>query len=122
MELDYTALKFWWEVVITIAVLGNFIFQWLLNKDRVNRSAIENAMKLSDRQHHEMDLRADQLHDRVSRIETVMTHMPDDKVVSDLYDKLNVTNREMGELSENLNATNNLLNILHGHLLNKGSQ
>ena len=121
VNVDYTAMKFWWEVIITIAVAGNFVFQWLLNRDRVTRSAIENAIELSNKKYQEVDLRTDSLHDRVSRLEHDMAHMPDDKVVSDLYDKLNVTNREMGELSQNLAATNNLLNILHGHLLNKGT-
>ena len=105
MEIDYIALKFWWEALITVAVVGNYFYQWFLARDRVTRAAINR-----------LDDRVDGLGDRTLVLEQ---KLPDKKVISDLYDRMGGLNREMGALEEKLKAHGRALDRVEDHLLNR---
>lgn len=119
MDFDYQAMRFWWEVALTVAVCGIYVYQWLLSRDRVTRSAIELAEERTRGFVGNIDHRVDSIHDRVTVVEQKMLSMPNHQAIAQLHKRLNTTNREMGELSGKLEATNHLLKVLHQDRLDK---
>lgn len=119
MDVNYDAARWWWEVFISVIVLLNFLYQWVTGRDRVTRSAIETAVKKFDQKHKVASFDISKLKDRITVVEKDMEKLPTHIDVAALYEKLNTTNRELGELSQNLKSTTSMLNTLHTHLLNK---
>ncbi len=72
--INYEAWRFWWEVLITFAVFGNFFYQWLLSGDRVTRESIKNV-----------SASVDELENRVIVLEQ---DMPTDARWDGLYNRL----------------------------------
>lgn len=121
MDLNYTAAKFWLDVgqIIAICCLG--IYTWWQGKSRATQSAIERVDKNQSETSKLINDRIESHADRILLVEKRIESLPQDRHISELHEKMNVTNREMGELGSALKSTNSLLNVLHEHLMNKKS-
>jgi hypothetical protein len=108
MALNYSAANFWWQMLTTLVVVIHFLYQWVTSKDRVTKQAVDATNQ-----------RLDEFGYRVTIVEQKLLAVPDDEAIARLHSRLDVTNREMGELMGKLSETKHLLNVLHDHTLNK---
>ncbi|MGR6871224.1 hypothetical protein ACU6U9_02700 [Pseudomonas sp. HK3] len=44
-ELDYSAMRFWWDIIQSVSVIGIAIYVWLKSRSQVNTNRIEEIEK-----------------------------------------------------------------------------
>ena len=99
-NVEWTAFKFWLDLVSTVAVFVFFIWTAIKQKQKDNGQDIKQ-------------LREDQqtLSSRVQKLENTQELSP-------THDDLSAVEIEMNGLKEQLKAQNNLLHTIHEFLLN----
>jgi hypothetical protein len=115
--VDYAALNFWLHGLefVLLGVIG--IHGWVVSRDRVTRAAINRVDEKVDKLDKRVAERVDTLEDRVLVIEQ---QIPSDEKWRELYTRLGTAEQKMSALTEKLEATDNLLDTVHQHLLDQG--
>lgn len=108
-EIDYTAWRFWWDVVITLMLGVNVIYTWVVNRSKANASAIKSV-----------DNRVSKLDSRVGRLESDIHHLPSHDDLGAIHEKVNDVAKGMEGLRGELSAINRTLGLINEHLLNGG--
>lgn len=106
-EFDYTAWRFWWDVVITVLLGANVVYSWVVNRSKANASAIK-----------EVDTKVIDLKERVTELENEVKHLPDHDDLGALHEKVNSVDRGIGELKGELRAINRTMQLINEHLIN----
>ena len=99
-EVDYSAARFWWDVMQTVGMMALFVWTVLENKRKRNTAGLgelQNDMSELDR--------------RMQRLEDTQAQLP---THHDLTDVKN----QMSGLKEKIEAQNGLLQTIHQFLLN----
>lgn len=113
MDVDYTALKFWLDVVQIMGYLALTVYVWLSNRNRVTNARIG---KLED----DMDLRLDRHGDRLIRLEVHAGAAPTHDDLKRMHQRLDVINGELQKLSGSSTQVSRTLELIHEHLLSGG--
>lgn len=108
-HIDYQALGFWWQVIISVLIVLNTAYTWIVNRSKVNTNAIQRV-----------NSRVTHLSNRLGQIETDMKHLPDHKDIGDLHEKVNIVAKGMEGMQGELRALNRNLGLINEHLLNGG--
>lgn len=114
-ELDYTAWRFWWDVVQTLILAAIGVYTWLSNRTRVNASRIQSL-------EHDIDQRLDTQGDRLTRVEEAIRHGPSHEDLKRIHQRMDETNNAVGELVGELKAIRPTLQLIHEYLLNGGKR
>lgn len=104
---DYDANKFWLDAIQSVALVLIAIYKFFVGKDEDNSTAIKDV-----------DVRVDEIEKEMI---SMKSHLLDEQTVSELYNRLNSLNREIGELQKELQASTRILNIVHTHLMNRNT-
>jgi cbb3-type cytochrome oxidase subunit 3 len=109
MELDYNAMKFWFDVFLSICLLASILHNWISNKSRVNKKEIEQV--------NDAVLK---LKDRVVQVEGQMKNAPTHTDLSNIYNRINGVSQDISEMSGAMKAMTSQLSLINEHLLNGG--
>lgn len=102
--VDYTAWRFWWEVLITVANFGIWIFVWL---DRRRRARSEEVADLRD---------------RVSDLEKDMQHAPSHADIQQVTSELSRTNASLQQLIGSFNGVQRAVDLINRHLISQSRE
>lgn len=109
MEWDYSAGRFWLDVLQLGGVVALGVYTWVVNRTKVNRTAIR-AVEDS----------VGELSRRVSMVETDMRHLPQHSDMGELHEKVNAIANSIGKLEGELDGVGRTLSMINQHLLNGG--
>lgn len=126
-HLDYGAMRFWWDVVQTIVLVGITIYVWVKNRSQVNTKRIDQVEK----QLVEIDKRIDKSveDDELKSIEENLTEM-DKRLekalghedLEKLYTKVNSISRDLAHMKGEATQQNKLLHRMDDYLRNQGAK
>lgn len=97
--IDYTAWRFWWEVLITIANFAIWGFVWV---DRKRRARSEEVTELKT---------------RVADLEKDIKYAPSHADIRRVMDELSKTNTSLQQLIGSFNGVQRAVDLINRHLL-----
>lgn len=106
MDLDYTAFRFWFDVFLAVLFAGNWVYTWLTNRHRVNKTEIQEVRQ--------------ELVKVVSRIDIVEERMngaPTHTDLSNIYNRMNGMSENISEMTGSLKAMTAQLSLINDYLL-----
>lgn len=81
--MDYTAMRFWMDVIVIIAVAGNTVYTWFANREKVNATRLKaHEAKVNEKltehesrcsRHREL---TGSLEGSLGRLQTEVHHLP----------------------------------------------
>lgn len=104
--MDIGVARFGWDVLQTIITAVIAVYVWWTARSAATKQAID-----------QVDDRVDRVVSRLDRVEHTLEHQPDYGDLDALRADLAQTNRNLAEVSAQLQGANNLLNRLHDYLL-----
>lgn len=108
MEIDYTAWRFWMDLLLILVVMLQGIYTWFVNRTKVNKAAIDRV-----------DGRVSEVVERVTLLERDVRHLPNHDDLGELHEKVNTIATSMGKIEGELAALVRSLSMIHEHLLNE---
>jgi len=97
-ELDYSAMRFWWDIMQSVFILGMGVYVWMKSRSQVNTTRIEKVEETLIE------------HDR--RIIKAVSH--DDLEV--IYTRLNSISRDLSKMEGEFKSHNRLLHSMNDFL------
>jgi len=120
-ELNYQAMTFWWNVFLTLCLVGLAVFQWLQGRHQANakdikllRDELHSFFESSQKERVALDR-------RLTTLERDVRHMPSHDDIKQLISQFNSLNAEMSRAVGNLQGLTRWADIVHQHLLSKDS-
>ncbi len=105
--MDYTAGKFWFDVLQWFITLGIGVYAWLTNRHRATREQIAEVEK------------------RLTRTEETIKHLPDDDELGKMYDRINAlhvqlsaVNASLGAIGDTMKSVQRSVSVINDYLLN----
>lgn len=114
MTLDYTALRFWFDVLQLAGYVALGIYVWLSSRNRVTNARIGELEV-------DVDARLDRHGDRLTRLEVHAGAAPTHDDLKRLHQRLDIMNGELQGMRGEFAAAGRTLNLIHEYLLNHGS-
>lgn len=108
---DYSAAKFWWDVLLGLLLLANLLYTWFTTRTKANASAINRV-----------DSRVSEVVSRMDRLESDVRHLPGHEDLGHLHDKVNSVSQSMEGVRGELSAINRTLTLINDHLINGGKK
>ncbi len=103
---DFELLKLSLDIFQIVCIGGVAVYTWLANKNKANTSAINRV-----------DERVSELSTRISSLETRIDHMPGDRHIKEIHDKINQVANAQSESSGQLSSIVRQLEMINIHLL-----
>ena len=100
------ALRFVFDVVLTLALGGVALYTYLVNRTKANRVAI-------DRQ----DMRIQDLSHRVTSVERDVRHLPGHTEIAALHEKVNLISNHLSTMTGEFSGVRNTLDVIHRIML-----
>ncbi|ASP37865.1 hypothetical protein CHH28_03880 [Bacterioplanes sanyensis] len=111
-ELDYRALKFWFDIA-QLAVLALFAtYTWMLSRYKANESSIVKTKE-------QLTLSMQKIDERVAHLEAELAHAPSHEDMTVLHSRINEAAQKLTSVQGELKQMNNTMQLMHQHLLNK---
>jgi len=105
-DLNYQAMAFWWNVFLTICLVGMAIYQWVISRDRANAKDISEVRDLL------------QMHDsRLISIERDLRHMPSHHDIKQLTESLSRVHGDLSNAVGKLEGLGRAVDLVQQHLL-----
>ena len=108
-DMDYGAMRFWWDVAITLIVLGNFIYTWVANRSDRNTAAIAHA-----------NVRIDTIDHAVKHIQADVEHLPNYHEIGTVHEKINDVAGQVKAIDGQLTGINHTLQLINEYLIKEG--
>ncbi len=131
MTIDYTAWRFWFDILQLggLCVLGGY--SWWANREKVNakrfasleeevRSRVTSeALKVI---HKERDALCSKHQVRTEALETTLRGAPTRSEISNLTHEISVLTSKLGRLEGRLDGLNRVADLINEFLINQGSK
>lgn len=111
--MDIEVMKFGFQVLEFLLTGGIAVYVYLSSKDRVTNDRIE---KLED----DLDDKFEKQGERIASLEAKSEGTPTHDDLAHLHEKINNVNASISTLTGEFTGVKNLLNTIHGFLLNGG--
>lgn len=115
MEIDYTAWKFWLDVLQVVFTAAIGIYVWVSNRTAVNTKRIA---KLEG----DLDERLDEQEVRLTRVEEALRHAPTHEDLKRIHARIDDVASGVSLVSGKIGETTRTLTLIHEHLLNGGKR
>lgn len=106
-ELNYDALRFWFDFIQLVAVVALAVYTYLVNRTKANNDAIKA-----------LDQQLTQVDKDLREVETVVKHMPTHGDLGQIHEKVNAIGSTTNEIKGELGGINRTLSLINEHLLN----
>ena len=111
-ELDYRALKFWFDIVQVVIILAFAVYTWMLSRYKANESSIVSVRE-------QLYLRLKKIDERVALLESDLAHAPSHEDMAALHSQINDAAQKLTSVQGELKQMNSTMQLMHQHLLNK---
>ena len=111
MQLDLETTKFGWDIAQTLIMAGISIYVWIVTGDKVNSKKIED---LEDSHNQELD----GIKNRLTRMETTLSMMPDKQSIDNLSERLNEQSQLLYKISGELKGITDANAMMMQKLMN----
>jgi hypothetical protein len=108
---DYEAMKFWFDVFVSICLVASLIYNWVDKKSRVNKAEIE-----------QVNAEVVKLVNRVSLVEERMQSAPTHSDLSNIYNRINGMSDDVSEMAGAIKAMTTQLTLINQHLISQGKE
>lgn len=124
--IDYTAWRFWWDIIHAALLLAFGLYTWFVNRDRVTHARISNlketttkridevekttrehtdaawreSVKAVDKARREADEHLDEHDERLAKVEAECCHLPKHDDLGRVYDRINGVDAKVGQVGE----------------------
>lgn len=124
--IDYTAWRFWWDIIHAALLLSFGLYTWFVNRDRVTHARISSlketttaridevektarehtdaswreSLRAVDKARREADERLDEHDARLSKVESECCHLPKHDDLGRVYDRINGVDAKVGQVGE----------------------
>ncbi len=138
MKIDYTAWRFWFDVLQLVGTLAIGAYVWWANREKVNArrfNALENqvAEKVSREEMskaltghestcHSHRQQTGTLEIALGKVQTEVGHLPSRAEIKGLNDNITGLAKEMGELKGRLEGINRAVDLVNEFLINQGGK
>lgn len=115
-------LKLIFSAIAVAVSIASFAYAWHSAKDRAQKAEIDAVKKdFTDRDERR---RKDvgELRDRVTEVETIIKHLPNQSQIGEVYDSINGVGREVSALGATLKAVSTQVARVETYLLNEGKK
>lgn len=102
MELDYTAIKFWIDVLQFVGLAGLGLFGWQMRRDKAQDTRISNFEKVYAEKLAEHEA-------RLTRAEEVLKHVPASREVGELQERISALGGAVDRLNRGLDRINDYM-------------
>ena len=112
MDVDYSALRFWFDVGQFFLTCAIGVYVWMSNRQKVTATRIKKM---------EADVGEGLLShgNRLTKLESDSGHIPSRLEMGSLSDKISGLSRELGKLEGRLTGINRAVDLMNEHLLNR---
>lgn len=117
--VDWNAMRFWLALAQWLSIIAVGIFAWWRTRESANTQAIADVRSTALAAVTRVESRVNEHSDRILMMEGRINALPTDDQLGLLHHRIDDLNRELGEVSATLTATNALLK-LHQEFLMKG--
>lgn len=122
IDIDYTAVRFWLDLLQLIGIVIIGIYAWWQGKSRATTHAIDRVEAHGHEIHDKLSTRLSEHNDRLLTLEQQYSHAPAWKDLQLIEGRFDILTKELAENSAALKATSHLLHLLHTHLLDEGKR
>ncbi len=109
--VDWNAMRFWLALAQWLGLIAVGIFAWWRTRARDNSEAIEAVRTTALAAVGRVEHRVNEHSDRILMMEGRINALPTDDQLGLLHHRIDDLNRELGEVSATLTATNALLKL-----------
>lgn len=109
--IDWNAMRFWLALAQWLGLIAVGIFAWWRTRTRDNSEAIEGVRTTAIAAVGRVEQRVSEHSDRILMMEGRINALPTDDQLGLLHHRIDDLNRELGEVSATLTATNALLKL-----------
>jgi len=106
--MDYGAARFYWDVVITLLVGGNFLYTWVANRSDRNNQDIQGIKR-----------HVDGLDKEVIQLKADIAHLPNHQDMGEIHEKINDVAGDLSHMRGKIEGIDHSLKMLNEYLLNK---
>jgi predicted nucleic acid-binding Zn-ribbon protein len=119
--MDAQFLKDWGSIIATFIALGGLFYTWLTAGSKTANAEIEKLKKSNADDFSRVREAVDAVETRLTKIESDMTHLPDEKAIMEL--KLDITTMKgsFGRMEESIAGITRTVHRVEDYLLNKGN-
>lgn len=110
--MDYSAAKFWFDVIQTVLIGVIGLQNWLGKRQAVTEATI-------DRLENDLDSKLDAQSERLTRVEQDLHHVPDHNDFKRVHQRLDNVNGELKELKGEFHSVRRTLEMIHNYLMDK---
>jgi hypothetical protein len=111
MEIDYSAARFWFDILYWIGLLVVAGYTYLSNKAKANKAAID---RVDTRLHEEIR--------RIDVLEQRQAQAPTHDDIGKVYDKLNSINQTLYQMTGEFSGLRRSMELVNDYLLNGGGR
>lgn len=108
--MDVQFFKDWGGVVATFISIGGFFYAWLTAGSKTNAAELDK-----------LEARMASVETKLTKIETDMEHLPDEKALTDLKLELADMRGSFGRMEESVSAISRTVHRVEEYLLKKGT-
>lgn len=105
-DMDYSAARFWWDIIQTIAIIFAALYTYLRNRSTVNREYIQ---ELKD----EITVHSE----KIALLKKELELQPSRQDLEMIYSKVNRVSEGLHNLEGKLDGINRSLGLINEHLL-----
>jgi len=111
MDMTYDALRFWLEITVLISVVANTVYTFISNKQKANKTAINDMSKDINTLVRRVDGQANQLN-----------NAPTHQDLSRMYERMNSVGNKLEKMSGVIEGMATQLSLINEHLINGGKR
>lgn len=117
MGFDYPAMKFWWDVFITICLVSIAIYSWIKGRHAANAQDIDRVREWVRTELDIVDGHHQTLRDRVAKVEGELAHVPTHDQIAKLAAQLGNLHGDLSKAIGGLEAMTHQMALVQKHLL-----
>ena len=107
--MDYSAARFWFDILQSLFMVGVSIYVWWSNKSKATRTAIDRV-----------DARVSGHETRLLLIEQDIKHQPGNAEIGEIHQRVDQVGQGLARLEGEMKQANLTLQLIQQHLLEKG--
>lgn len=110
--IDYSAGKFWLDVLVVIWLVGQSIYLWISGKSTANKNEISTLRLEMQIELKKMDERNVAMKLRITELESDMKHMPTEQALSTLAIQFHGLHGDLKKLTAELEGIRKLQDVM----------
>lgn len=118
--IDYTAARFWFDVVQIVWAIAVSLYVWHSNRQRATKDAINRVEQKHIADVDKIEARLQEHGDRILRAEQQIDHLPNHDKLGQVHYRIDQLGQGVKGMEGQLEQINHTLHLIQEHLLRSG--